>query len=210
MTNHIVGVILAGGLATRMGGGDKCLKELASGSTLLDVVISRILGQVSDVALNANGDPERFSRFNMPVLSDAIEGYAGPLAGILAGLEWAEIQGASHVLSVAGDTPFFPLDLLAALRQNGSPSGLSIAASSDEGGKLWRQPTFGLWPVSLKDDLKRALTTEGVRKIVAWTDRHGAGQAFFESDDGLDPFFNVNTPDDLDRARKIARQRELV
>ncbi|MDG1737445.1 MAG: molybdenum cofactor guanylyltransferase MobA [Paracoccaceae bacterium] len=210
MTDRIVGVILAGGLATRMGGGDKCLKELGDGTTLLDIVISRVNGQVDDLALNANGNSDRFSHFNLPVLPDAIEGYAGPLAGILAGLTWAEERGATHVLSVAGDTPFFPLNLAEQLTQNGSIEGLSIAASSDNDGKLWRQPTFGLWPVALKDDLRRALTEDGIRKIVVWTNKHGAGQAFFESDDGLDPFFNVNTPDDLDRARQIARQRDMV
>lgn len=210
MADKFVGVILAGGQATRMGGGDKCLKELGEGATLLDIVIGRLRGQIGGVAINANGDPDRFSRFGLPVLSDQITGYVGPLAGVLAGLNWAAQSGASHVISVAGDTPFFPLDLVAKLALSRARSGLAIAASADHDGKLWRQPTFGIWPVALKDDLERALVTEGIRKIVAWTDKHGAGSALFDSSDGLDPFFNVNTPDELERARIIAKQKELV
>jgi len=210
MTDKIAGVILAGGLATRMGGGDKCLKLLAPQTTLLDVVVQRFKGQIESLAINASGEPSRFSRFNLPILPDQIDGYAGPLAGILAGLNWAKNIGASHVVSVAGDTPFFPRDLVAALRTHQAPSGLAIAASADRQGKTWRQPTFGIWPVALKDDLERAISKGGVRKIVAWTDAHGAGQAFFDESDGVDPFFNVNTPEDLERACLIAAQQDLL
>lgn len=209
MTKY-VGVVLAGGLATRMGGGDKCLKELAKGVTLLDVVMDRLKGQVDQIAINANGDASRFVRFNCPVLADDVEGYAGPLAGILAGLEWAATVGATHVLSVAGDTPFFPETLAVELSKAMGASGLSIAASHDTDGRLWRQPTFGLWPVALKDDLRHALCVEGVRKIVIWTQKHQAGQAVFNTENGLDPFFNVNTPDDLATAQFIAVERGLV
>lgn len=208
MTDRIVGVILAGGLATRMGGGDKCLKKLGDGVTLLDVVVDRLKGQVSEIVLNANGDADRFADTGLPVMADDVEGYAGPLAGILAGLEWAEGQGASHVVSVAADTPFFPDDLVMRLQAAIGPQGLALAASHDEDGKLWRQPTFGIWPVALKGALRQALE-DGTRKIVVWTDAHQAGQAVFGGD-GVDPFFNVNTPDDLVRAQEIARQRGLV
>lgn len=210
MTDKLVGVILAGGLATRMGGGDKCLKELADGVSLLDVAIDGLKGQVEAIALNANGNPSRFDALGLPVLADGVEGYAGPLAGVLAALEWANTQDASHVISVAGDTPFFPDNLVEKLKSNAGPEGLALAASYDENGKLWRQPTFGLWPVSLKSDLRDALVTDGIRKIVIWTDAHRAGQAVFDSVNGVDPFFNVNTPEDLDRARQLARQRGLV
>lgn len=204
MTDRIVGVILAGGLATRMGGGDKCLKELSDGVSLLDVVIARFRGQVDGLILNANGSSDRFARFDLPVVADDVEGYAGPLAGILVGLEWAETQGASHVVSVAADTPFFPDDLVEKLASAKGPKGLALAASHDADGKLWRQPTFGIWPVALKDDLRQALE-QGVRKIVLWTDAQQAGQAVFEGN-GTDPFFNVNTPEDLNRAQEIARK----
>ncbi len=210
MTDKLVGLILAGGLATRMGGGDKCLKELASGVSLLDIAINGLKDQVDAIALNANGDPSRFDRLGLPVLADGVEGYAGPLAGVLAGLEWAEGQGATHVVSVAGDTPFFPNDLVSKLQSQMGPEGLAIAASYDETGKLWRQPTFGIWPVALKDALREALVIQGIRKIVIWTDTHQAGQAVFESANGIDPFFNVNTPDDLEDARRLATQRGLV
>jgi molybdenum cofactor guanylyltransferase len=206
----IVGVVLAGGLATRMGGGDKCLKELVAGVTLLDVVMGRLKRQVGEVAINANGEPSRFAKFDCPVLADDVKGYAGPLAGVLAGLEWAADFGATHVLSVAGDTPFFPDNLNVELSAAKGVSGLSIAASHDEDGKLWRQPTFGLWPVALKDDLRHALCVDGVRKIVIWTQKHQAGQAVFSTENGIDPFFNVNTPDDLAAAQKIASERGLL
>lgn len=210
MANSIVGLILAGGQSTRMGGGDKCLKKIDDTSTLLDVVISRLKRQTSDVVLNANGNPERFSAYNLPIIEDSIAGYAGPLAGILAGLKWAKTVGASHVVSVAADTPFFPHNLVEKLSKEATGLGLAIAASPDADGKIWRQPTFGIWPVALKDDLEHALSEQGVRKIVAWTDQHSAGQALFEAQDGLDPFFNVNTPEDLQLARSVAAQKGLV
>jgi len=210
MTDQIVGVVLAGGLATRMGGGDKCLKELASGVSLLDVVVRGLGAQVTPIALNANGDPDRFAFTSMPVLADGVDGFAGPLAGVLAALDWAAGLGASHVISVAGDTPFFPQNLVEELKANVGPKGLALAASHDENGKLWRQPTFGLWPVSLRHDLRKALVEDGIRKIVVWTDAHQAGQAVFERLDGIDPFFNVNTPEDLETAQEIARERGLV
>ncbi|WP_425093006.1 molybdenum cofactor guanylyltransferase MobA [Tropicimonas sp. S265A] len=196
------GVILAGGLATRMGGGDKGLRDLG-GKPILGHVIDRLAPQANPVALNANGDPARFADWGLPVLPDTIEGFAGPLAGVLAGLDWAAGQGAEAIVTVAADTPFFPTDLVARLQaarvQTGQP--IALAASPDAGRKsgLGRHPTFGLWPVALRDDLRAALGG-GLRKVVLWTDRHGCATALFE-EPGPDPFFNVNTPDDLTAAR---------
>ena len=207
-----LGVILAGGLATRMGGGDKALLPLA-GRTLLDRVIERLEPQVAGLALNANGDPARFARTRLPVLADSVPGHPGPLAGVLAGLDWAAEQGADSIVTVAADTPFFPCDLVPQLllAAEDAPHPLALACtprSGDEalksgGGKrINRHPTFGLWPVALADDLRAALE-DGLRKVVLWTDRHGAGEALFPADP-FDPFFNVNTPEDLARARELA------
>lgn len=198
----IPGVILAGGLATRMGGGDKGLRDLG-GKPILRHVIDRLAPQADPIALNANGDPERFADWGLPVLADSIEGYAGPLAGVLAGLDWAAELGAENVVTVAADTPFFPQDLVQRLLEARAESGdpIALAASPDAGRKsgLGRHPTFGLWPVALRDDLRRALE-DGLRKVVLWTDTHGCATALFDTP-GPDPFFNVNTPDDLSVAR---------
>jgi len=192
-----LGVILAGGLASRMGGGDKGLLPLG-GSTILSHVLERLKPQVAGLALNANGDPARFDAFGLPILSDSIEGYAGPLAGVLAGLDWAAGQGASHIVTAAADTPFLPADLVPRLLLATEREGKPIALATTENG---RHPTFGLWPVALRDDLRDALA-EGVRKVVLWTDRHGTASAEFEVD-RFDPFFNVNTPEDLAEAARL-------
>lgn len=190
------GIILAGGQARRMGGGDKGLLTLG-GESLLARVIARLEPQVDGLALNANGDAARFAAFDLPVLADGVPGYPGPLAGVLAGMEHAATLGHSHVLSAAADTPFFPCDLGPRLQLAGeeSTSGLALAASADAEGTMWRQPTFGLWPVALAKDLRAALE-DGLRKVVAWTDRYDAATAVFPNA-GIDPFFNVNTPEDL-------------
>ncbi len=196
----ILGVILAGGKATRMGGGDKGLRKVA-GRRLLDHVIARLGPQVGAMALNANGDPDRFGDFGLPVLPDSLPDWPGPLAGVLAGMDWAAAQGADAVVSVAADTPFFPRDLVARLHAAAGPSGLALAATREEG-KLWRHPTFGLWPVGLRDDLRAALEG-GLRKVVLWTDQHGAGLAEFATEP-FDPFFNINTPEDIETAERFA------
>lgn len=190
--NAPLGVILAGGQATRMGGGDKGLLPLGNG-TILSHVIARLDPQVTSLALNANGDPARFDHLNLPVISDSITGFAGPLSGVLAGLDWAATQGASHIVTAAADTPFFPCDLVPRLQLAAQEAGTAIALARTPGG---RHPTFGLWPTALRDDLRAALA-EGLRKVVLWTDRHGAATAAFPDDVA---FFNVNTPDDLTRA----------
>ncbi|MFK7878114.1 MAG: molybdenum cofactor guanylyltransferase MobA [Paracoccaceae bacterium] len=189
-----VGVILAGGQATRMGGGDKGLR-LLGGQTILSHVIARIAPQVSDLALNANGVADRFDGFDLPVIADSLDGFAGPLAGVLAGLDWAADQGADSVVSVAADTPFFPADLVPRLilGTEGMAAPLALAASPDG-----RHPTFGLWPVSLREDLRAALQG-GLRKVVLWTDGHDGRMVEFPGTDP-DPFFNINTPQDLARA----------
>lgn len=181
-----------------MGGGDKCLLPLG-GRAMLKHVIDRIEGQVGGLALNANGDPTRFAGYGLPVCGDSIDGFAGPLAGVLAGLDWAHEMGASHVVSVAGDTPFFPLDLVARLERAASRAATPIAlAATHEGGRTNRHPTFGLWPVALRNNLRAALR-DGLRKVVLWTDSHGAASAAFDDD----AFFNINTPDDLARAETM-------
>jgi molybdopterin-guanine dinucleotide biosynthesis protein A len=200
-----LGVILAGGLATRMGGGDKGRLDL-NGRSILTHVIDRLAPQVAGLALNANNDPARFADLDMPVLPDSVAGYAGPLAGVLAGLDWAARQGADTIVTAAADTPFFPCDLTPRLllAAEGMTHPLALAATRDDGpdGKLWRHPTFGLWPVALRDDLRAALNG-GLRKVVLWTDQHAAGTAIFPTQAG-DPFFNVNTPDDLAMAQAMA------
>ncbi|MEO9823807.1 MAG: molybdenum cofactor guanylyltransferase MobA [Paracoccaceae bacterium] len=193
------GVILAGGQATRMGGGDKGLLPLAN-STLLGYVIERFSPQVEALALNANGDSARFSDYSLPVLADSIDGFVGPLAGVLAGMDWAATQGASHIVTAAADTPFFPADLVPQLILAAETQGKPIALARTEDG---RHPTFGLWPVELREDLRIALG-DGVRKVVAWTDKHGTGMADFPTL-GFDPFFNVNTPEDLELAARLAK-----
>jgi molybdopterin-guanine dinucleotide biosynthesis protein A len=208
-----LGVILAGGLATRMGGGDKGRLQVG-GESLLARVVGRIAPQVAGLALNANGDPQRFDDLGLPVIADTIDGFAGPLAGVLAGLDWAAEQGASSIVTVAADTPFFPQDLaerlLAAAEGQRYPLVLATtprtgeeALKSGGGRRVNRHPTFGLWPVELREDLRSALQN-GLRKVVLWTDQHGGREALFEAEP-FDPFFNVNTPEDLARAEALLK-----
>ncbi|SIS51246.1 molybdenum cofactor guanylyltransferase MobA [Paracoccus saliphilus] len=209
--NRPLGVILAGGLATRMGGGDKGLLRVG-GQSLLAHVIARLEPQVAGLALNANGDPTRFADFGLPVLPDSIGGFPGPLAGVLAGLDWAAGKGADAIVTVAADTPFFPTDLVTRLflAAEGKDHPLAMAttpradgeALKSGGKRINRHPTFGLWPVALRDDLRAALH-DGLRKVVLWTDRHDAGEALFPAVP-FDPFFNVNTAEDLARAEVLA------
>ncbi len=195
-------VILAGGRATRMGGGDKGLHHLG-GQRLIERVIER-LACCAPLALNANGDPARLADLGLPVLADSVPGHPGPLAGVLAGLDWAHGLGAAHIVTAAADTPFFPRDLADRLWRARGASGLALAATRGADGGLLRQPTFGLWPVALRDDLRAALDG-GLRKIVLWTDRHGAGLAEFTAG-RFDPFFNINTPADMAAAEALIAQ----
>ena len=196
-------VILAGGLATRMGGADKCLLPLGE-ARIIDEILRRLPADMP-VALNANGDPARFADLNIPVLPDSVDGFLGPLAGILAGMRWAAGQGASDLVSLAGDTPFFPPDLarrLAAARSD--PGQIVIAASRDPDGRLVRQPVFGLWPLALADDLEQALKN-GMRKIILWAETHPLVLAEIGPSD---LFFNINAPGDLARAAEMAEQTQ--
>ena len=199
-----LGVILAGGLARRMGGRDKG-RLLLQGQSMISRVLERLAPQVAQVGLNANGDLNRFDDLGLPIFPDSIDGYAGPLAGVLAGLDWACAQGGEHIVTVAADTPFFPCDLVhqLILASNGMKVPLALAATKEANGESMRQPTFGLWPVALKEDLREHLQN-GLRKIVHWADMHGAGRAAFSSKP-FDPFFNVNTPQDLDTASALLR-----
>ncbi len=194
---RIPAIILAGGLARRMGGGDKALLELG-GETLLSRVIARLEPQAGPIALNANGDPSRFQGYGLPVVADSLPGFVGPLAGVLAGMEWAAGLGARQIVSVAADTPFFPRDLVTRLQAGAGGAPVTLAATPDPVRGTVRQPTFGLWSVDLRDDLRAALE-QGLRKVVIWTDRHGASEVVFESEAG-DPFFNINRPEDLEEA----------
>lgn len=188
-----LGVILAGGLATRMGGGDKGLLRLDD-QTILAHVIARFEPQVAGLALNANGNASRFASIGLPVIADSVAGFAGPLSGVLAGLDWAADQGADHIVTAAADTPFLPCDAVPQLQLAAEMAGVGIALAASPSG---RQPTFGLWPVRLREDLREALDG-GLRKVVQWTSKHHAATAEFPDDAA---FFNVNTPDDLITAR---------
>ena len=192
----IAGVILAGGRATRMGGGDKGLLSVA-GCSILARVIARLRPQVDALALNANGDPARFAGFGLPVLPDGVPGHPGPLAGVLAGMDWAAGQGASALLTAAADTPFFPPDLAARL----AAAGAFAMAATPGGSAPERHPTFALWPTALRDELRASLGA-GLRKVVAFSDPRGCTSVVFPDPDA---FFNVNTPEDLARAEMLAR-----
>lgn len=191
-------VILAGGKATRMGGGDKPLKEIA-GRTILSRVIERI-GSGVPAVLNANADLSRFAGFNLPVVADARGDYPGPLAGILAGLDWAARETmATDVLSVPGDCPFIPRDLAARLYSAREAAGVPLACAGSGG---WTHPVIGLWPVSIREHLRAALEA-GERKIDRFTARFGCATAEWPIE-GYDPFFNVNAPEDLLEAEMLA------
>ena len=200
----VAGVILAGGLSRRMGGGDKALKEIG-GAPLLDHVITRLTPQVGALALNANGDPARFARYDLPVVPDTVSGFAGPLAGVLAGMRWAvRDTGARWIVTAAADTPFFPEDLVVRL-VDAAGHHKSMIALAASGGKT--HPVFGLWPVALADDLEDWLTKGETKKVLAWVDRHPRTDVNFRGPviDGIeiDPFFNANTPEDLETAQVV-------
>lgn len=204
------GLLLAGGQSRRMsdaftaGRGDKGLLDIG-GKPMLGHVIERLKPQVGSMVINANGDPLRFAPFGLPVVADTIEGFAGPLAGILAGLRWskANTPEASHVVSVSTDAPFLPHDLVAKL-QAGLADGTGAIALARSDGEL--HPVIGLWPVALADDLEAALNA-GTRKVLAWTDRHGTIAVDFPftvlKGRSVDPFFNANTPEELAEARDL-------
>ena len=203
VSHNIVGVILAGGLASRMGGGDKSLKSLGK-KTILESVMDRLSPQVTTIVLNANGDPERFSKFNIPVTHDQTDQFLGPLAGVLSGLDWAHENGFTQIVTVAADTPFFPRRLVKKLSDalSNSESQIALAATKmRDSTRIIRHPTFGLWPVHLRNDLRNSLAL-GVRKVVQWTEKHNHVEALFDIGSG-ESFFNVNTSEDLNVARAL-------
>jgi molybdopterin-guanine dinucleotide biosynthesis protein A len=200
----VIGVLLAGGQSRRMGGGDKCLLELA-GKPLLAHVIERLKPQASALVLNANGDLDRFSEFGLPTIADPVEGFAGPLAGVLAGFTWARENAPDTrwIVTAATDTPFFPQDLVTKLLDATKDQYPAIAlATSNER----MHPVFGLWPVALAGDLHQALES-GTRKVLDWTDRHKTVTAEFPGVETggitIDPFFNANRPDDMAHAAAV-------
>jgi molybdopterin-guanine dinucleotide biosynthesis protein A len=198
-----LGLVLAGGLARRMGGGDKA-RITIGGRTILERVLARLTPQCARLIVNANGDPARFADTRLPVIADDVPDFAGPLAGILAGLDWAAANApdVADIVSVPGDCPFLPADLVARLeaarRAEGKP--LACARSGD-----WRHPVVALWPVALRADLRRAVAIEDLHKIEIWTARHGVAIAVWP-DRPVDPFFNVNTPEDVAAAERIAAE----
>jgi len=201
MTIETFGLVLAGGLARRMGGGDKALIRIGD-ETILARTLARLTPQVEGVVLNANGDPARFALFGLPVVADSVPDFAGPLAGILAGLDWvaANRPQTEWVVSVPGDCPFLPRDLVAKLHAARLDDGKALACAHSGD---WRHPVVGLWRVALREDLRRAITVEDLRKIEVWTARHGVALADWPTDP-VDPFFNVNTPEDVEMATKLA------
>jgi len=197
-----LGLVLAGGLARRMGGGDKARMRIG-GTTILARVLTCLKPQCERVIINANGDPARFADTGLPVVADNVPDFAGPLAGILAGLDWAAAHAPEidWLLSAPGDCPFLPKNLLQRLHQARLAAGTPLAcARSGE----WRHPVVALWSVALREDLRCALTEEGLHKIEIWTARHGIAIADWPAEP-VDPFFNVNTPEDAARAAALAK-----
>ncbi|KAA3449852.1 molybdenum cofactor guanylyltransferase MobA [Mesorhizobium sp. SARCC-RB16n] len=204
MKRDITGIILAGGQSSRMGGGDKSLLPLGDGC-VLDQILSRFGPQFETVALSANGDPARFARFGLPVLADTVEGYAGPLAGILTGLEWAAAgTPCTAIVTAAGDTPFLPLELVDRLAAAVGERSGSIAVALSAGR---RHPTFALWPVGCREALRHFLVDEDNKRVSAFIERHGHVEVEFpvlqSAGQPIDPFFNINLPDDLAHAEHL-------
>jgi len=199
-----LGVILAGGLARRMGGGDKPLLEL-EGQTLLTHVEQRLSPQCEGVILNANGEPSRFAETGLPVVQDSIPGQPGPLAGILAAMEWAALHRPSDawIVSVPGDTPFIPNDLVFCLHAACKAAQVPVACA---GSGSRAHYTTALWSVGLRHDLRHALTVKGIRRVEDWAKSQGLVTVFWPVEP-FDPFFNINTPEELDAARTLVERQ---
>ena len=206
MIEPVAGVLLAGGKSRRMGGGDKCLLELA-GRPVLDRIIRRVRPQVGPMVLNANGDQARFAAFGLPVAADVVDGFAGPLAGVLTGLEWAAANapGCDWMASFACDAPFVPADLVARLIDAVAADGADMACARSGGRD---HPVFGLWPVRLAAALRSAVVDEAIRKVDVWTARYRLVRADFAADP-VDPFFNLNSPDDMARAEDLLSDSDM-
>ena len=204
MPTEVLGVLLAGGRSHRMGGGDKCLKKLG-GQTLLSRVINRVKDQVGPMILNANGDPARFSSYRIPVVPDVVSGFSGPLAGVLTGLEWAaeNAPACEYVATFATDAPFLPSDLVEKLQQLINIGAVLACATSNNR----HHPVFGLWPVCERSALREAMTEDHIRKVDTWTSHYKLGIADFPVHP-MDPFFNLNSPQDLARAEDFLASME--
>jgi molybdopterin-guanine dinucleotide biosynthesis protein A len=200
-TSDVPGVVLAGGLARRMGGGDKPLREIG-GQPILARVIARLAPQCQCLLLSANGDPSRFASFGLPVVADEVKDYPGPLAGILAGLDWAAAHrpDAQWIFSAPGDCPFLPRDLVVRLRQAVSAQNSELAVAASQGRS---HPVIGLWKVALRDALREALVVERLRKVEGWTRRYRVATVVWPAEP-VDPFFNANTVEDLGAAERLA------
>ena len=201
MTTEIPGVLLAGGLARRMGGGDKPMRTIG-GKTILERVIARLRPQCDGLILNANGDPARFAAFGLPVIADGVADFPGPLAGILAGLDWAASNrpDVTHILSAAADCPFLPRDLVSKLEEARRAQNAELAVASS-GGQT--HPVIGLWSVALREQLRHALVVKDIRKIDRWTARFPLATVSWPAAP-LDPFFNANTAEDIAEAERLA------
>lgn len=189
-----VGIVLAGGRSTRMGGHDKALLTLG-GRALVRNAVERLSPQVGDIAVNSNADPASLPLFGVPVIPDADEKRSGPLAGVLSGLRWASSLSSrpSAIITAAVDTPFFPTDLAERLRAASDDQSRTVIAAT--GGQV--HPTFALWPVALADDLERFLADARSLSVMAFAERDGFEVVDFGQTGTLDPFFNINTPADL-------------
>jgi molybdenum cofactor guanylyltransferase len=201
MTRKILGVLLAGGLARRMGGGDKPMRTIL-GRTILARVIARLSPQCDELILNANGDPARFAAFGLPVIADGVPDFPGPLAGILAALDWAAVNRpeVTHMLSAAADCPFLPRDLVTRLEAAREKDNAELAVAASDGQS---HPVIGLWKVGLRDELRHALVKEDIRKIDRWTARYPLATVTWPVTP-VDPFFNANTVEDIAEAERLA------
>lgn len=205
----VTGVLLAGGMGRRMGGGDKPLRDLA-GKSLLSHSVARARPQVESLVLNVNGDVDRFAHYDMPVVTDVVEGYAGPLAGIHAAMEWSRRTHAESkwLVSFATDAPFFPTNMVSSFLETQVRSEAQIICARSRGRT---HPVFALWSLDLVQELRSAMVDEDLRKIDQWTSRYTVGFVDFdEPAQTVDPFFNINRPEDLAEAEQLFKDRPLT
>lgn len=195
-----IGVVLAGGLSRRMNGPEKSLLEL-NGEPLLQHVITRLSKQLDNIVINANGDESRFSKYNLPIVPDTVGDFAGPLAGVLAAMRWtaANHPSAKSIITAAADTPFFPTDYVSKMIASQATDQTIVLAHSNER----RHPVFGLWPIDLANDLEHFLVAEENRKVMLFAQRYNLVKSEFLDQNGIDPFFNINTPQDMEHAEKL-------
>ncbi len=204
MPNKITGVILAGGLARRLGNIDKALVQIGN-TSLLEYAIANLEPQCDQIIINANGNPDRFHNINNPIIADTIEGYAGPLAGVLCAMQWVKqnTPQTKWIATLPVDTPFAPKDFAARLLQNVIDQKTDLACASS-GGR--HHPVVGLWPVDLADQLHAAMVNEDMRKVDLWTARFKLSIVDFKIKQ-YDPFFNINRPADIETGEQILKEQ---